>query len=68
MRGFHLSSFSIIEEEAMVIGIPDEVLEKGRKEARFWLLGNILSSKPYNKGSIMSTMDKLWVTNSDLSA
>ncbi|GMN68652.1 hypothetical protein TIFTF001_037707 [Ficus carica] len=63
----HLSSFSITEEEAMVIGIPDEVMEKGRKEARFGLLGKILSSKPYIKGSVMSTMDKLWVTEGDLS-
>ena len=63
-----LSSFSITDEEAMVIGISDEIMEKGRKEARFGLMGKILSSKPYSKGSVMSTMDKLWVTNGDLSA
>ncbi|GMN40449.1 hypothetical protein TIFTF001_009667 [Ficus carica] len=54
-----LNSFSITEEEAMVIGISNEVMEKGREEARFGLLGKILSSKPYNMGSVMSTMDKL---------
>ncbi|GMN44875.1 hypothetical protein TIFTF001_014061 [Ficus carica] len=63
-----LSSFSITEEEASVIGIPDEVIEKGRKEASFGLMGEVLSSKPFNKGSVMSTMIKLWAADGDLSA
>ncbi|GMN29722.1 hypothetical protein TIFTF001_051734 [Ficus carica] len=62
-----LSSFSITEEEASVIGIPDDVIEKGRKEARFGLMGKVLSSKPFNKGSVMSTMTKLWDADGDLS-
>ncbi|GMN22624.1 hypothetical protein TIFTF001_051230, partial [Ficus carica] len=62
-----LSSFSITEEEASVIGIPDDVIEKGRKEARFGLMGKVLSSKPFNKGSVMSTMTKLWAADGDLS-
>ena len=63
-----LSSFSITEEEATVIGIPDEVIEKGRNKARFGMLGKVLSSKPSNKGSVMSTMTKLWAAEGDLSA
>ena len=63
-----LSSFSITEEEASVIGIPDEVIEKSRKEASFGLMGKVLSSKPFNKGSVMSTMIKLWAADGDLSA
>lgn len=63
-----LGSFSITEEEATVIGIPDDVIEKSRKEASFGLLGKVLSSKPFNKGSVMSTMIKLWAADGDLSA
>ncbi|GMN44333.1 hypothetical protein TIFTF001_013533 [Ficus carica] len=49
-----LSSFSITEEEATVIGIPDDVVEKGRKEARLdcwgksYLLNLIIGVRVYN--------------------
>ena len=62
-----MSSFSITEEEATVIGIPDDVVEKGRREARFGLMGKILTSKPFNKGSVISTMTKLWAVEGDFS-
>ena len=63
-----LDSFSITEDEATVIGIPDEILEKGRKVARYGLLGKVLSSKPFNKGSVMATLTKLWAAVGELSA
>ncbi|GMN58292.1 hypothetical protein TIFTF001_027393 [Ficus carica] len=63
-----LSSFSITEDEAAVIGIPDDVIEKSRKGASFGLMGRVLSSKPFNKGLVMSTMVKLWATDGDISA
>ena len=62
-----LSSFSITEDEVAVIGIPNDVIEKSCKGASFGLMGRVLSSKPFNKGSVMSTMVKLWAADGDIS-
>ncbi|GMN47641.1 hypothetical protein TIFTF001_016823 [Ficus carica] len=53
-------SLSITEEEGEIVGIDDEMLEEGDKEAQSGILGKILTERPYRKTSFRVAIARMW--------
>ena len=55
----HWKSLSITEEEEDMLGVEDDLVEKGKGLLRFNLLGKLLTRKAYNREDFKKTMPSL---------
>ena len=53
-------SLSISEEEGEIVGIDDEIIQEGEKEAWCGILGKVLTKRPLRKSSFRGAIARLW--------
>ena len=49
-----------IKEEDDVLGVDDQIIEKGKEGIKCFLMGKILSRWPVNKRVLQKAIDNLW--------
>ena len=61
------NSLSITEDEDGILGVSDEIVEKGREVQQFSLLAKLLTRRPFNREAFKRTMTQLWRVEGRLS-
>lgn len=56
------------EEEESIIIADDPAEEDGNKESKYWLVGKLLTTKPFKDDDLTATMKLIWKTSREIEA